>query len=148
MRGGGQPGWKRRLRSSDCQPSGMLLPLDDKPRTWTDWTKGRNAEMSGAAGADGEMVSPATFAPLTNRTFRSIWLATQVSSLGWLMQAVATSWLIATVPTSDLVVALVQASSTLPAFILSVSAGFSPRITAVAVSCSPAGALWRPRLRC
>nr|WP_245487634.1 MFS transporter [Mesorhizobium sp. M4A.F.Ca.ET.022.05.2.1] len=43
---------------------------------------------------------PTTFGG--NPTFRSIWLATQVSSLSWLMQ---------TVSTFDLMVALVQASS-------------------------------------
>lgn len=64
-----------------------------------------------------------TFAPLRNLTFRSIWLATQVSSLGTLMQTVAIGWLMATISTSDLLVALVQTSSTLPAFILSVFAG-------------------------
>ncbi|KLK90549.1 MFS transporter [Microvirga vignae] len=79
--------------------------------------------MGSVAGEDADPVSPATFAPLRNPTFRSIWLATQVSSLGWLMQTVAISWLMATISTSDLMVALVQASSTLPAFILSVLAG-------------------------
>ncbi|ESZ23978.1 hypothetical protein X733_32435 [Mesorhizobium sp. L2C067A000] len=39
------------------------------------------------------------------------------------MQTVAISWLMATISTSDLMVALVQASSTLPAFILSVFVG-------------------------
>lgn len=73
--------------------------------------------------ADGDAIPPGTFAPLRNQTFRSIWLATQVSSLGWLMQIVAISWLMATISTSDLMVALVQASSNLPAFILSVFAG-------------------------
>ncbi|UXN57724.1 MFS transporter [Phyllobacterium zundukense] len=62
-------------------------------------------------------------APLENRTFRSIFLASQLSSLGWLMQTVALSWLMATVSTSDLMVALVQASSTLPAFFLAVFVG-------------------------
>ncbi|QKC86788.1 MFS transporter [Mesorhizobium sp. NZP2077] len=79
--------------------------------------------MSSVARADAYPVSSATFAPLENPTFRSIWLATQVSSFGWLMQSVAISWLMATISTSDLMVALVQASSTLPAFILSVFAG-------------------------
>ncbi|MER9083029.1 MFS transporter [Mesorhizobium sp. M0895] len=79
--------------------------------------------MSSVAGADTDPLSPGTFAPLRNRTFRSIWLASQVSSLGWLMQTVAISWLMATVSTSDLMVALVQASSTLPAFIFSVFIG-------------------------
>jgi MFS family permease len=62
-------------------------------------------------------------APLKNPTFRSIFLASQLSSLGWLMQTVALSWLMATVSTSDVMVALVQASSTLPAFFLAVFVG-------------------------
>ncbi|RWK87205.1 MAG: MFS transporter [Mesorhizobium sp.] len=79
--------------------------------------------MNGAESADGDPGSSATFAPLRKPVFRSIWLATQVSSLGWLMQTVAISWLMATVSTSDLMVALVPASSTLPAFVLSVFVG-------------------------
>ncbi|MGX9148323.1 MFS transporter [Mesorhizobium sp. 128a] len=65
----------------------------------------------------------ATFAPLRNLTFRSIWLAAQVANVGWLMQAVAISWLMATISTSDVMVALVQASTTLPTFVLSIVAG-------------------------
>lgn len=80
-------------------------------------------KMSKPSCADADGVSPTTFAPLKNLTFRSIWLATQVSSLGWLMQTVAISWLMATISKSDLNVALVQASTTLPAFFLSVFAG-------------------------
>lgn len=72
---------------------------------------------------DVDAMSLTTFAPLKNATFRSIWLATQVSNLGSLMQTVAIGWLMATISTSDLMVALVQASSTLPSFILSVFAG-------------------------
>ncbi|MDX0840500.1 MFS transporter [Sinorhizobium medicae] len=64
-----------------------------------------------------------TFAPLRNQAFRSIWMATQVSSLGWLIQTTAISWLMATTSASDVMVALVQASSTLPAFLLSILAG-------------------------
>ncbi|MBY2918419.1 MFS transporter [Rhizobium leguminosarum] len=63
------------------------------------------------------------FAPLENRAFRSIFLGSQLSSLGWLMQTVALGWLMATVSTSDVMVALVQASSTLPAFFLAVFVG-------------------------
>ncbi|RWO43558.1 MAG: MFS transporter [Mesorhizobium sp.] len=79
--------------------------------------------MSRVARADAASVSSATFAPLENPTFRAIWLAAQVSSLGWLMQTVAISWLMATISTSDVMVALVQASTTLPVFILSIFAG-------------------------
>ncbi|NGO55197.1 MFS transporter [Allomesorhizobium camelthorni] len=66
---------------------------------------------------------PTTLAPLRNPAFRSIWTATQISSLGWLVQTVAISWLMATISASDLMVALVQAASTLPVFLLSILAG-------------------------
>ncbi|RWD74531.1 MFS transporter [Mesorhizobium sp.] len=64
-----------------------------------------------------------TLIPLQNPVFRSIWTATQISSLGWLVQSVGISWLMATTSASDLMVALVQAASTLPAFFLSILAG-------------------------
>lgn len=70
-----------------------------------------------------DTVSPSSLAPLRNPIFRSVWLATQISSVGSLMQTVAVSWLMASISTSDLMVALVQASSTLPAFLLSIFAG-------------------------
>ncbi|PWJ87465.1 putative MFS family arabinose efflux permease [Mesorhizobium loti] len=79
--------------------------------------------MSGVAREEVNPVSSATFAPLENSTFRPIWIATQVSSLGWLIQMVAISWLMATISTSDVMVALVQASTTLPTFLLSIIAG-------------------------
>ncbi|MES0003430.1 MFS transporter [Mesorhizobium sp. M0051] len=79
--------------------------------------------MSRKEGPDERLGTSATFSPLRNSTFRSIWLAIQVANFGWLMQAVAISWLMATISTSDLMVALVQASATLPAFILSVFVG-------------------------
>ncbi|PSH55646.1 MFS transporter [Phyllobacterium sophorae] len=64
-----------------------------------------------------------TLAPLRNEVFRSIWTASQISSLGWLVQTVGISWLMATISASDLMVALVQAASTLPVFFLSILAG-------------------------
>lgn len=64
-----------------------------------------------------------TLAPFRNPVFRSIWTATQIASIGWLVQTVAISWLMATISASDLMVALVQAASTLPVFFLSILAG-------------------------
>lgn len=96
--------------------------------------------MSKLAHSDSDPTSPTTFAPLRNPTFRSIWLATQVSNLGALMQTVAIGWLMATISTSDLMVALVQASSALPGFILSAFAGaiadnFNRRRVMLAAQC-------------
>ncbi|MER9178258.1 MFS transporter [Mesorhizobium sp. M0955] len=79
--------------------------------------------MSRVVRVDEASVSSATFAPLENPTFRAIWLTAQLSSLGWLMQTVAISWLMATISTSDVMVALVQTSTTLPVFVLSIIAG-------------------------
>ncbi|AZO75604.1 MFS transporter [Mesorhizobium sp. M1D.F.Ca.ET.043.01.1.1] len=79
--------------------------------------------MGTVVSADADAVSSATFAPLKNATFRAVWLAAQVSSLGWLFQTVAVSWLMATTSRSDVMVALVQASTTLPVFLLSIFAG-------------------------
>ncbi|WP_457578193.1 MFS transporter [Ensifer adhaerens] len=62
-------------------------------------------------------------APLKNPTFRSVFLASQLSSLGWLMQTVALSWLMVTIATSGVMVALVQAASTLPTFFLAIIVG-------------------------
>ncbi|QEL25994.1 MFS transporter [Bosea sp. F3-2] len=63
------------------------------------------------------------FAPLRNVTFRAIWLAGLISGLGWLIQTIAMSWLMATITPSSMMVALVQAATNLPAFILSIFAG-------------------------
>ncbi|ATU95297.1 MFS transporter [Phyllobacterium zundukense] len=73
--------------------------------------------------ADPHPSNSTTLAPLRNPVFRSIWTATQISSLGLLVQTVAISWLMVTISASDLMVALVQAASTLPAFFLSILAG-------------------------
>ncbi|MER8396369.1 MFS transporter [Mesorhizobium sp. M1340] len=79
--------------------------------------------MSRVVRVDEASVSSATFAPLENPTFQAIWLTAQLSSLGWLIQTVAISWLMATISTSDVMVALVQTSTTLPVFVLSIIAG-------------------------
>src|SRR6478752_3827982 len=63
------------------------------------------------------------FAPLSNTTFRAIWLAGLISGLGWLIQTIAMSWLMATITPSSMMVALVQAATNLPAFVLSIFAG-------------------------
>jgi MFS family permease len=73
--------------------------------------------------ANATPVPQALFAPLRNATFRRIWVAAQLSSLGSLMQTVAIGWMMTTISHSDLLVALVQAASTLPVFALSIFAG-------------------------
>ncbi|OYR16333.1 MFS transporter [Brucella grignonensis] len=62
-------------------------------------------------------------APFQYGTFRALWSATLFSNLGGLVQTVGAGWMMATIAHSDDMVALVQASTTLPVMIFSVAAG-------------------------
>ena len=62
-------------------------------------------------------------APLSNQTFRDIWLASIVSNLGGLIQGVGAAWTMTTITSSENMVALVQASTTLPIMLFSLVAG-------------------------
>lgn len=62
-------------------------------------------------------------APLSNETFRNIWLASVVSNLGGLIQGVGAAWMMTSITSSEDMVALVQASTTLPIMLFSLVAG-------------------------
>ncbi|MEM7445135.1 MAG: MFS transporter [Pseudomonadota bacterium] len=62
-------------------------------------------------------------APLEDPTFRGLWVATMSSNLGGLIQAVGAGWMMTTITNSRDMVALVQASSTLPIMLFSIVAG-------------------------
>jgi MFS family permease len=62
-------------------------------------------------------------APFRHETFRTLWLATLFSNLGGLVQAVGAGWMMTTLTTSHNMVALVQASNTLPIMVFSIAAG-------------------------
>ncbi|MHC9235315.1 MFS transporter [Pseudooceanicola sp. 502str34] len=64
-----------------------------------------------------------TFAPFANPTFRSLWLASQVSNLGGLVQMVGAGWLMTSLAGTSDMVALVQASNTLPIMVFSLVSG-------------------------
>ena len=66
---------------------------------------------------------PATLAPFRYRTFRSIWLASIASNLGGLIQGVGAGWLMTSISDSASMVALVQASTTLPIMVFSLMSG-------------------------
>lgn len=67
--------------------------------------------------------STSPFVPLQQPIFRAVWLATLVSNFGGLIQAVAASWLMTTIAASPDMIALVQASTTLPVMLFSLAAG-------------------------
>lgn len=63
------------------------------------------------------------FVPFQQPIFRAVWIATVVSNFGGLIQAVAASWLMTTIAPSPDLIALVQASTTLPVMLFSLAAG-------------------------
>ncbi len=71
-------------------------------------------------------MAPQRVSPLQlfrNQTFRMLWLAALTSNFGGLVQSVGASWMMTTLTASEHMVALVQASVTLPIVIFSTIAG-------------------------
>jgi len=62
-------------------------------------------------------------APLSHQTFRNIWFASIFSNLGGLIQGVGAAWMMTSITSSENMVALVQASTTLPIMLFSLVAG-------------------------
>src|SRR3954451_9471283 len=65
----------------------------------------------------------AAWAPLREPLFRSLWIAAVISYTGTWMQNVGAGWLMTQLTTSPLKVALVQAATTLPVFLVILPAG-------------------------
>ena len=63
------------------------------------------------------------WAPLGSPTFRALWLANLASDIGTAMHAVGAGWLMTQLAPSPFIVALVQAATTLPMFLLLLPAG-------------------------
>lgn len=69
------------------------------------------------------MSDSTTFAPLRNPTFRGLWIANIASNFGGMVQGVGAAWLMTTLVDSKAMVALVQASTTLPIMVFALVAG-------------------------
>lgn len=92
-------------RTVHCRPGGACAPTDRAGGRETIEPKSR------------------TFAPLANPTYRRLWLASQTSNLGGLVQMVGAGWLMTSISGSSDMVALVQASNTMPIMVFSLIAG-------------------------
>ncbi len=68
-------------------------------------------------------VRASALAPLRYGTFRAIWFASLASNFGGLVQAVGAAWMMTSITRSENMVALVQASTTLPIMLFSLAAG-------------------------
>ena len=64
-----------------------------------------------------------TRGPLNFPVFRALWIATIISNIGTWMHDVGAGWLMTSLSPSPLLVALVQAATTLPMFLLALPAG-------------------------
>lgn len=67
--------------------------------------------------------NPAPSSPLSVPIFRAVWIASMASNFGGLIQSVGASWMMTSLTSSEQMVALVQASITLPIMLLSLAAG-------------------------
>lgn len=63
------------------------------------------------------------WAPLNNKLFRALWIASLISSLGTWIQQVASGWLMTSLAPQPIYVALVEVANALPMFFLSLPAG-------------------------
>ncbi|MCH8686739.1 MFS transporter [Pedomonas mirosovicensis] len=63
------------------------------------------------------------FSPFRHPVFRAIWIASLISNFGSLIQSVGASWMMTSIAGSADMVALVQASTTLPIMLFSLAAG-------------------------
>src|SRR6266852_3285400 len=75
----------------------------------------------GGAAATAESTS--AWGPLRHGVFRALWLAALVSNVGTWMQNVAAAWYMTSLSPSPLMVALIQAATSLPVFLVGLPAG-------------------------
>jgi MFS family permease len=68
-------------------------------------------------------IAPSPWAPLSYPTFRALWLANVASDIGGAMHGVGAGWLMTAMSPSPLIVAMVQAATMLPMFLLVMPAG-------------------------
>ncbi|HVR11548.1 MAG TPA: MFS transporter, partial [Thermoanaerobaculia bacterium] len=79
-----------------------------------------------AAAAEPAAATPATaspWSPLRLPLFRWLWIATVASNIGTWLQNVGASWMMTSLTTSTTLVAMVQAATSLPSFLLALPAG-------------------------
>ncbi|MBB3020803.1 MFS family permease [Microvirga lupini] len=73
--------------------------------------------------AEGPDSQPSALAPFRHRIFLAVWIASLASNFGGLIQSVGAAWLMTSIGASADLIALVQASTTLPIMLFSLMAG-------------------------
>ena len=75
------------------------------------------------SGYDARMRLPAALLPLRNATFRGLWLANVVAWLGTWLQNTGAGWLMTSLAPQPFIVAMVQAATIMPVFLLALPGG-------------------------
>lgn len=70
-----------------------------------------------------ETARNSSLAPFQSPVFRAVWMASLISNFGGLIQSVGSAWLMTSISASNDMVALVQASTTLPIMLFSLASG-------------------------
>ena len=97
------------------------MPVETHDQSIADVEAAERAAEQAAKPTQPERLSP--LVPLRQPIFRDVWLASLASNFGGLIQTVGASWLMTSIASSPDMVALVQASTTLPVMIFSLAAG-------------------------
>src|SRR2546422_10394593 len=69
------------------------------------------------------LAAASAWSPLRHSLFRMLWMATVVSNVGTWMHSVGAAWLMTSLAASPTMVALVQAATSLPVFLVALPAG-------------------------
>jgi MFS family permease len=96
------------------------MPDDQRAQPTADVAAAEVAAEGLAPSGNGS-VSP--FLPLRQPIFRAVWFASMCAYFGGMIQNVGAAWLMTSIATSADIVALVQASTTLPVMLFSLAAG-------------------------
>jgi MFS family permease len=88
----------------------------------------RDPQTQAASGAPESLTaaghaSTSAWAPLRQPLFRALWIASLASNVGTWMQDVGSTWLMTELTSSPILIALVQAATTMPIFLLALVAG-------------------------
>ena len=122
-------GYARRMAAAPEIPAAAAAPAEPEAASVAGAppTPAAPAEppAAGAAvpAAPAAKAAASPWAPLHNPLFRWLWIATVASNVGTWLQNVGASWMMTSLTTSTVLVALVQAATSLPSFLLALPAG-------------------------
>src|SRR5690606_20238790 len=104
------------------RPGVLVLRILISPLALSAVAPAQDITMNQASPAP-DVAAPGPWSPLTQPTFRMMWLAVLVGNIGTWIHDVAAAWVMAENTGSPFMVAAVQSATTLPVVLLAVIAG-------------------------